>query len=105
VWIYPAVAGMAAVAEATTSLHIGTDVLGNDFRHPALLAREAAAIDLVSDGRLELGLGTGYHAVDYQQLGLTLDAPSVRVSRLEEAVQVIKGLWTTKSFSFTGRYY
>jgi probable F420-dependent oxidoreductase len=105
VWVFPAIAGMAAAAEATTSLRIGTDVLGNDFRHPALLAREAAAIDLISNGRLELGLDTGYAPSEYQRLGIQLDAPNVRVSRLEEAVQIIKGLWTSNSFSFSGRYY
>lgn len=105
IWIFPAIAGMAAAAEATTSLRVGTNVLGNDFRHPALLAREAAAIDVLSNGRLELGLGTGYAPSEYQQLGIKLDAPNVRVSRLEEAVQVIKGLWTSKSFSFSGHYY
>jgi probable F420-dependent oxidoreductase len=105
VWIFPPIVGMVAAAEATTSLRIGTNVLGNDFRHPALLAREAAAIDLMSDGRLELGLGSGWNASDYRQLGIKLDTPAIRVSRLEEAVQVIKGLWTDKPFTFTGRYY
>src|SRR5205814_2004248 len=105
VWIFPAIVGMVAAAEATTSLRVGSHVLGNDYRHPALLAREAAAIDLMSDGRLELGIGSGWHAGEYRQLGINFDSPAVRISRLEEAVQVIKGLWTTKPFTFTGHYY
>ena len=105
IWIFPAIAGMAAVAEATTTLRVGTNVLGNDFRHPALLAREAAAIDVLSNGRLEFGLGTGYARGEYQQLGIKLDAPNVRVSRTAEAIQIIKGLWTSKAFSFSGSYY
>jgi probable F420-dependent oxidoreductase len=105
VWIFPPIVGMLAAAEATTSLRIGSYVLGNDYRHPALLASEMAAIDLMSNGRLEFGLGSGYHPTDYQKLGINLDAPGVRVSRLEEAVQVIKGLWSGKLFSFTGSYY
>jgi probable F420-dependent oxidoreductase len=96
---------MAAAAEATTTLRIGTHVLGNDYRHPVLLAREAAAIDLMSDGRLEFGLGSGYAAGEYQKLGIPYDVPGVRVGRLEEAIQIIKGLWAGKPLTFTGRCY
>jgi probable F420-dependent oxidoreductase len=104
-WTFPPIAGMVAAAEATTTLRIGTNVLGNDYRHPALVAGEAAAVDLLSEGRLEFGIGSGYHPVDYQKMGIPLDPPGVRVGRLEEAVQVIKGLWSDEPYTFAGKYY
>ncbi len=96
---------LAATAEVTTTLRIGTFVLANDFRHPVLLAREAATVDLLSDGRLELGLGTGYALPDYIQSGIPLDPPGVRVSRFAEAVQIIKGMFADTPLTFEGRYY
>src|SRR6266545_718304 len=96
---------LAATAEVTTTLRIGTFVLANDFRHPVLLAREAATVDLLSDGRLELGLGTGYALPDYIQSGIPLDPPAVRVSRFAEAVQIIKGMFADTPLTFEGRYY
>jgi probable F420-dependent oxidoreductase len=96
---------LAAAADATTTIRLGTFVLGNDFRHPVMLAREAATIDLLSGGRLELGLGTGWLRTDYTHAGISLDPPGVRVSRLEEAVQVIKGMFSDEPFSFSGSYY
>ena len=92
-WVFPPIVGLMEAAEATTRLRVGSYVFANDFRHPILLAREAAAIDLMSNGRLEFGLGTGYHVGDYQPAGFTFDTPGIRVSRFEEAVQVIKGVW------------
>ena len=83
------VAAIAAAAEATSTLRIGSFVFGNDFRHPVILAREAATLDLLSGGRLELGLGTGYAPRGYVEAGIPMDSPGVRVSRLEEAVQVM----------------
>ena len=77
----------------------------NDFRHPALLAREAATLDLLSDGRFEFGLGAGYLPDDYTQLGLAFDAPGTRFSRLEEAIQLIVRLWTEESVTFAGTSY
>src|SRR6185503_18066568 len=70
---------LMAAAEVTTTLRLGSLVFGNDFRHPVVLAREAATIDLLSDGRLELGLGTGWEKDDYEQTGMTLDPPATRV--------------------------
>src|SRR5260221_13452706 len=81
-----------AAAGATTRLRVGTLVLDNDYRHPVILAKEAATLDVLSHGRFELGLGAGWAKTEYQQAGLSFDAPGVRVSRLEEAVQVCKGL-------------
>ena len=96
---------LAVAAEATTRLRIGSLVFNNDFRHPALLAREAATLDLLSDGRFEFGLGAGYLPDDYTQLGLTFDAPGTRISRMEEAIQLIVRLWTQESVTFAGTYY
>src|SRR5215471_3962257 len=93
---------LAIAAEATTRLRIGSLVFNNDFRHPALLAREAATLDLLSNGRFEFGLGAGYLPEDYTQLGLAFDAPGTRISRLEEAVQLIVRLWTEESVTFAG---
>jgi probable F420-dependent oxidoreductase len=103
--LFPPLVGLAEAADATTTLRIGGYVFGNDFRHPVHLAREAAAIDFVSNGRLEFGLGTGFYINDYKLVGITLDSPAIRVSRFEEAIQVIKGLWTNESFTFKGSYY
>jgi probable F420-dependent oxidoreductase len=102
---FPPIAGMMAAAAATTTLRIGSNVFANDFRHPLVLGREAAAIDVFSQGRLVLGLGTGFYRGDYQQSGIPLDPPGVRVGRLEEAIQIVKGIFTTAPFSFSGKHY
>jgi probable F420-dependent oxidoreductase len=99
------IAALASAAMATTRLRIGSFVFGNDFRNPAMLAKEAATLDVLSDGRFELGLGTGYQPEDYRQSGIALDSPGQRVSRLEEAVQMIKGAFTGDPYSFSGRHY
>jgi probable F420-dependent oxidoreductase len=96
---------LAVAAEATTRLRIGSLVFCNDFRHPALLAREAATLDLLSDGRFEFGLGAGYLPDDYTQLGLAFDAPGIRISRLEEAIQLIVRFWTEEAVTFAGTFY
>jgi len=98
-------AALAAAAAATTSLRVGTLVLANDFRHPAVLAKEAATLDLLSGGRLELGIGAGWMRADYAQAGLRYDPPAVRIERLGESLQILKGLWSEGPFSFAGRYY
>ena len=82
---------LVSAADATTSLRVGSLVFGNDFRHPAILAKEAATLDVLTDGRFELGLGTGYSSGDYEKMGITLQPPGTRVSRFEEAVRIIKG--------------
>jgi probable F420-dependent oxidoreductase len=99
------VAAMMAAADATTTLRIGTLVFDNDYRHPLVLAKEAATLDLLSDGRLELGLGAGWMRSDYDQSGIPYDAPAERVDRFEEGLAVIKGLMGEGPFSFSGRYY
>lgn len=93
------------MAEATTRLRIGTYVIDNDFRHPALLAKEAATLDLLSGGRLELGLGAGWKLQDYATTGIPFDPPGVRVSRLIESVQIVKRLLQGETVTFVGEYY
>src|SRR6266516_1377314 len=83
---------LAVAAEATTTLRVGSYVFCNDYRHPVLLAREAATLDLLSEGRFELGLGAGVGPTEFQQLGLPF--PSSRVGHLAEALQLIKQLFT-----------
>ncbi len=97
---------LAAVAAATTNLRMGSLVFGNDYRHPLVLAKEAATLDVLSDGRFELSLGAGWMKTDYEEAGMTYDPPRVRVERFEEAVQVLQGLLRTDGpFSFEGAYY
>jgi probable F420-dependent oxidoreductase len=96
---------LVSAAEATRHLRIGTNVLNNDLRHPVLVGREAAAIDLLTDGRFELGLGAGSIRSEYDETGLRFDRGAVRVDRLAEAVTVIKGLLTGEQVTFTGRHY
>jgi probable F420-dependent oxidoreductase len=96
---------LATMAEATTRLHVGTFVLNNDFRHPALLAREAATVDLLTDGRLELGLGAGHAAPEYAEIGLVFDRASVRVARLEESARLLRRLFDGEEVTFKGAHY
>jgi probable F420-dependent oxidoreductase len=96
---------MAMVAEATQHLRVGSLVLGNDYKHPVVLAREAATIDLLSDGRLELGIGAGWMTADYEKAGLPLDPPGTRVERLAESVAVLKALFAEGSTTYAGKHY
>ena len=96
---------LVSAAEATKTLRVGTMVLNNDFRHPVLLAREAATVDLLTEGRLELGLGAGHMQVEYDQAGLPYDPGGARVERLAEAVAIVKGLLKGERVTFAGRHY
>jgi probable F420-dependent oxidoreductase len=96
---------LAAAAAATKHLRVATAVLNNDFRHPVLLAREAATLDVLSDGRLELGLGAGHMQSEYEQVGLAFDPGATRVERLEEAVVIVKRLLEGEPVTFGGRHY
>ncbi len=96
---------LAVAAQATTSLRVGSYVFSNDFRHPALLAKEAATLDFLSDGRFELGLGAGVGPFDYQQLGLRFEDAGTRVDRLEEALSIIKRFFARERVDFIGRHY
>jgi len=96
---------LAVTAEATRDLRLTTLVLGNDFRHPLFLAKQAATLDLLSDGRLELGLGAGWKTTDYEQSGIDLDRPSVRIARLAESVEILKRCFDEGPFDFDGEHY
>jgi len=98
--------GLVAAAGATSTLRLGTLVYANDYRHPVVLAKEAATLDLLTDGRFELGMGAGWMSADYQQAGIPLDPPGVRISRLGESITVVKGLLAgDEPVSFEGEHY
>jgi probable F420-dependent oxidoreductase len=103
--VHAPMVGIATAAEATASLRIGTLVLGNDYKHPAVVAKEFATLDVLSDGRVEAGIGAGWMRVDYEALGLEYDPPGLRIDRLEEGLAVMKGAWGPEPFSFAGKYY
>jgi alkanesulfonate monooxygenase SsuD/methylene tetrahydromethanopterin reductase-like flavin-dependent oxidoreductase (luciferase family) len=96
---------LTAVATATNRLRVRPSVLGVDYRHPVLVHRMAATLDVVSDGRLGIGMGSGWMTSDYAAAGIPLDAPGERVDRLEEAIAVVKGLFADEPFSFSGEHY
>jgi probable F420-dependent oxidoreductase len=99
------IAALMAAADATTRLRVGALVFDNDYRHPVVLAKEAATLDLLSDGRLDLGLGAGWMASDYEQSGIPYERPGTRIERLEEGLKIVKGLMAGGSFSFNGKHY
>ncbi len=99
------ITALTVAAEATTVLNVGSLVFDNDYRHPAMLAREIATLDLVSGGRVEVGIGAGWMRSDYDQLGLAYDSPGVRIERMAEGVKIMKALWTGSEVSFDGSYY
>jgi probable F420-dependent oxidoreductase len=100
---FPALMAAAAV---TRNITLTTYVLNQDFRPPALLAQEAASVQLLTGGRLELGIGAGWARRDYTQTGLQYDSAAVRVARFDEYLQVVKGLLNaTEHFSFHGRFF
>lgn len=96
---------LASAAGLTTRLRLGTMVLAVDYRHPVMLAKEAATLDLVSGGRLELGLGAGWLRREYESAGLTFDPIGTRIERLEETVRILDGLFGEGPFSFAGKHY
>jgi len=96
---------LAAAAEATTRLRVGSYVFCNGYRHPVLLAREAATLDLLTEGRFELGLGAGVGPTEFQQMGIPFGSAGARVGQLEESLQVIKRLLTEETVQFSGKYY
>ncbi len=99
------VPALTAAALATTRLRVGSFVFANDFRHPVMLAREAATIDRLSGGRFELGLGAGWMRSEYDEAGIRFDPGATRVERLEEAVAIVKGLLAGERVTFRGRHY
>jgi probable F420-dependent oxidoreductase len=99
------VVGLTAAACATSTLRIGALVFDNDYKHPAILAKEMATLDVISGGRVEFGIGAGWMRSDYDALGLQYDSPGVRVDRMVEALDVIAGCFSEGAFSFHGVHY
>ena len=96
---------MMAAADATTDLKVGALVFDNDYKHPVVLAKEMATIDVLSGGRVEFGIGAGWMNTDYEQSGIPHDQPGVRIARMDEGLEVIKGLWAEGPYSFKGEHY
>ena len=96
---------LQAVLDATTTLRAGALVFDNDYRHPAILAKELATMDVLSDGRVEIGLGAGWMISDYEQLGLAYDRPGVRIDRFVEGLAVLRGAMADGPFDFAGEHY
>ena len=99
------VPALMAAASATTTLRVGALVFDNDYKHPVVLAKELATIDLLSDGRLDIGLGAGWMISDYEEAGMPYDSPKVRIDRFIEGVAVIRGAMAEGAFSFSGDHY
>ncbi len=99
------VPALMSAADATERLRLGSWVFCNDFRHPALLYKEAATIDLLSDGRFEFGIGAGWLKSEYDMTGIPFDPAGVRVARMEEAVRIFKGLAAEGPLDFAGEHY
>lgn len=100
----PAVA-MATAASVTTTLRLGSFVLNNDFRHPAIVAQETATLDLLSDGRYELGIGAGWNKPEYDAAGIEYDRPSIRIARLDESIRILKRLFAGEAVNLVGDHY
>lgn len=96
---------MASAAEATDRLKVGALVFDNDYRHPLVLAKELATLDLFTEGRLEVGLGAGWMKSDYDESGMGYDTPGTRIDRMVEGLAIMKGLWSEPTFSFDGKHY
>ncbi|HSK37150.1 MAG TPA: TIGR03621 family F420-dependent LLM class oxidoreductase [Actinomycetota bacterium] len=104
-WVMEPVVAMTAAAAATDRLRVLSLVLGNDYRHPVLVHKAMATLDVLSEGRVELGLGAGWMRSDYQAAGLPYDEPAERIGRLEESVAVLKGLFGPEPLTFAGAHY
>src|SRR4051794_26669138 len=100
----PLIAGQA-VADVTTTLRITQTVLAQDFREPVVLAKELATLDVLSEGRLQVGLGAGWLRQEYEDAGMTFAPASVRIARLEETAIILKGLFAEGPFTFTGEHF
>jgi probable F420-dependent oxidoreductase len=96
---------LASLAAVTTELRFGNFVIDNDFRHPTILAKEATTLDVLTNGRYELGIGAGWLRNEYDQAGLSFDPNSVRVDRLEESLQILKSCFSQETVSFAGEHY
>jgi probable F420-dependent oxidoreductase len=104
-WTMDPLLAMASAAEATTELRVATGVLCNDFYHPVHLHRSIANLDVLSGGRVTLGLGAGYRRTDYQVSGVPFDPAPVRIARLAESIAVLKGLFAGERLDFAGEHF
>jgi probable F420-dependent oxidoreductase len=104
-WVMESTVAMTAAAMATSRLRVLSLIFANDFRHPGILRKSLATLDVLSGGRVEFGLGTGWLGHDYQALGLPLDSPGVRVDRLVEAVDIVRALEGDDPVHFEGIHY
>jgi probable F420-dependent oxidoreductase len=102
---WAAMPALAVAATVTQKLRVGTLVIDNDFRNPTVFARECATVDVLTNGRFELGIGAGWLDRDYRSTGIPFDRGRVRVARLAEAVALIKRLFTEEQVTFAGEYY
>ena len=98
-------AWLATIAAVTEHLRISPFVLNNDLRHPAVLAKELATLDVLSGGRLDVAIGAGWNEPEYAAIGLPFDPVGTRVARLSEAIAVLKGCFGDGPFSFVGEHY
>jgi probable F420-dependent oxidoreductase len=96
---------LGGVAAVTETLKVGTLVYGIDYRHPVIYARQAATLQLMSNGRHEFGLGAGWMVEDYEWAGLEYERPSVRIERLDEALTIIRSMWSNETTTFSGEHY
>jgi probable F420-dependent oxidoreductase len=102
---YGPLVALTVAAEATTSLRVGSLVFGNDYRHPVVLAKEVATLDVFSGGRVEFGLGAGWMTADYEQSGIGHDGAGRRITRMTESLTIMKDLWSKGEASFQGEHY
>jgi len=96
---------LAAFAAVTQRLRLGLMVTGNTYRHPAVLAKIAATVDVISNGRLDFGIGAGWNVYEHESMGIPLYKPGERIRRLDEACEIIRLLFTQPTVDFDGRYY
>jgi probable F420-dependent oxidoreductase len=104
-WVMDPIVAMTAATEATTTLRVLSLVLGNDYRHPVMLHKSLATLDVLSGGRVEVGLGAGWMPSDYAAAGIPFDPAGVRIDRLAEAVEVLKGLFAPQPLTYHGKHY
>lgn len=102
---YAPLIALAAAGAATSDLRLGMLVLDNDFRHPLVLAKELATLDVLTDGRVEAGVGAGWMTTDYEFSGIPYESPGVRIDKLQETLAILKGLWADGAFSHSGKHY
>jgi alkanesulfonate monooxygenase SsuD/methylene tetrahydromethanopterin reductase-like flavin-dependent oxidoreductase (luciferase family) len=96
---------LAALAPVTSKIRLGQIVTCNSYRHPAVLAKMASVLDVISGGRVEFGIGAGWYDHEYNAYGIPFEKASIRIAKLEEAVRIIKKMWTEESANFEGKYY